>query len=224
MPISLLTPNPAVSEEATTIVSDEGVKVKKGLRPIPSAFEEHQTQSTGIKLKLCLVSSPIVAKDISGQATMKLGLNLQLNNQTEKIEATGAALILTVPPTKPSGSVTVNGENLSGQRLRGGDFHSFQIYLRGDRLDIFSVFFRFKPIGSNNFITKKKSSGLVNFVTGTDSTTGEDSLSATALIYQSDLNISLEQEFIYELECDDLLGFKAGIIDAGSFTVYPDLI
>ena len=65
---------------------------------------------------------------------------------------------------------------------------------------------------------------MVNFVPGTDSTTGEDSLTITCLIYQSDLVANSDQEYLYELECDDLLGYKVGIIDSGTFTVYPDAI
>lgn len=226
MSIALLAPNPATSAESTTIEAAEGVLIKKGLRPNPYISKEtHQTQSTGIKLQLHLFADPITVQVIAAQTIMQLGLNLQLQDQEEKLEATGTALLLTVPPAKPSGSVTINGENLSGQRLRGGDFHSFQIYLRGDRLNVFSTYFRFKPIGSNSFITKEKGAGLVNFVTGTDSTTGEDSLTITCLIYQSDLLVaSSDQEYLYELECDDLLGYKVGIIDSGAFTVYPDAI
>lgn len=226
MTVVLLSPDPATSTENTEVVTAEEIIVKRSLKPTPVILgQEHQVQTTGIKRKLKLFSNQVNVEAITEKAIMRLVYNLQPLNQSEVISASGTSLILTIPPAKPTGSIAlVTGEILSGQRLRSGDFHSLKIYIRGNRLDLFKIFFRFKPINNKNFIIKKRSSGLVNFIPGVDTTTNEESLTITALIYQTELIVDSDKEFIYELECDDLLGFKVGIIDSGSFTVYPDLI
>jgi hypothetical protein len=224
MPNLVLIPSGTTQEVDAEV--EEGSIVKRSMRPsvVPST-QALSIRALEIQRRRTLrafkpVKFGAVSQNLPHLIREKL---LQPGIQTQNVDFNAFSLLLTDPPKKPVGTVTLpNDEPLAGQRLRSGDMHRLKVYVRGERLDLFGIYFRFRALSGTKVYEKRLNSGLVNLVSGTDQTTQEESLTGTILIYSNELVVDTQTEYRFELELDDQLGYRTGVVADGSFTVFPD--
>lgn len=224
MPNLVLTPSGTTQEVDAVVL--EGSIVKRSMRPsvVPS------TQALSIRAleiqrrRMLRAFKPVSFTAVSTNLPHLIReRSLQPGIQTQNVDFNAFSLLLTDPPKKPVGTITLpNDEPLAGQRLRSGDMHRLKVYVRGDRLDLFGIYFRFRALAGTRVYEKKLNAGLVNLVPGVDPTTQEENLTGTILIYSNELKTDVQAEYRFELELDDGLGYRTGVVADGSFTVFPD--
>lgn len=224
MPNLVIIPSGLTQEVDATVL--EGTIVKRSMRPsvVPST-QALSIRALEIERRRTLKPSKPVTFGAVSQKLPHLvkEKSIQANGQTQNVDFNAFSLLLADPPPKPVGTVTLpNDEPLAGQRLRSGDMHRLKVYVRGERLDLFGIFFRFRALSGTKVYEKRLNAGLVNLVPGTDPTTQEESLTGTILVYSNELVVDTQTEYRFELELDDQLGYRTGVVADGSFTVFPD--
>jgi hypothetical protein len=223
MPNLVITPSAATQTIEAEVA--EGVVVKRALRhTVVPSVQGFGIKSLGVERRRTILAEKVKISAVSTTLPyLHFENSLQPANGSQTVQFVANQLLLTDPPPKPVGTVTLpNDEPLSGQRLRSGDFHRLKVYVRGDRLDLFGIYFRFRALSGTRVYEKKLNAGLVNLLSGTDPTTQEESLTGTILIYSNELKVDTQAEYRFELELDDGLGYRTGVVADGSFTVFPD--